>query len=317
MHLGNAMTALLSFLQAKSQGGQWLLRIEDLDPQRCKREWAELMQEDLLRLGLEWDEGGLNSATKDIKGSPDPHTSYCQSERSDIYARALERLEGLSYPCYCSRADILAAGAPHESDGRVIYSGRCRNLKEWERPKERRHSIRIAVPDKDIIFNDLVYGRQSFNLQRDCGDFILRRSDGGFAYQLAVVVDDALMGVTDVVRGRDLLLSTAQQIFLYEALGFAPPRFCHLPLLCNSAGQRLSKRDKAMDMEELLKTHSPEEIIGRLAFLAGITSAPEPCMPKDLIKEFSVSKIRRNDYSIAGQSEGTGASTQISSWRMG
>jgi len=299
MHLGNAMTALLSWLCAKSRGGQWLLRIEDLDTQRCKRQWAQLLQEDLLRLGLEWDEGGLTPGcndTPDCNSTPGCNSiSYCQSERSEFYAEALKRLEGLTYPCYCTRADIMAAGAPHESDGRVIYNGRCRQLQQWERPKDKQHSIRIAVPDKDIIFNDLVYGRQRINLQRDCGDFILRRSDGGFAYQLAVVVDDALMGITQVVRGRDLLLSTAQQIFLYESLGFDIPEFCHLPLICNTSGQRLSKRDKSLDMGQLLKTHSPEEIIGHLAFLAGITNAPEPCLPKDLIKEFSVSKIRQAD----------------------
>jgi len=295
MHLGNAMTALLSWLCAKSQGGQWLLRIEDLDPLRCKREWAELMQEDLLRLGLEWDEGGLDNCGRGASESSPAPISYCQSERSDIYARALKKLEGLTYPCYCTRADILSAGAPHQSDGRVIYSGKCRSLHSWERPQGKAHSIRIEVPDKDVIFNDLVYGRQCYNLQRDCGDFILRRSDGGYAYQLAVVVDDALMGVTQVVRGRDLLLSSAQQIFLYESLGFEVPEFCHLPLLCSSKGERLSKRDRSMDLGELLKTHSAEEIIGRLAFLSGIIPSEQPCLPKDLIGEFSIDKIRPED----------------------
>ena len=311
MHLGNVVSALLSYLSAKKDGGKWLLRIEDLDPQRCKEEYARTLEEDLVRLGLEWDEGGM-----DADGG-----MYRQSRRGEIYAEALERLSRLpapeatarrqeagepqdpddrqaarlTYPCYCSRADLMAAGAPHESDGRVVYPGTCRNLAPEQRPSGKNPAIRIQVPDKDIAFTDGHYGRQVFNLARDCGDFILRRADGIHAYQLAVVVDDAAMGVTQVVRGRDLLLSTAQQIYLYDLLGLEAPAFFHTPLICARDGRRLCKRDKSTDLGEMLKTKSPVEIIGIAAFCAGILKKPEACSPADLLKIYDPEALPRED----------------------
>ncbi len=223
MHLGNIYTALLSWLSVKSRGGKWILRIEDLDPQRSKMEFARQIEDDLLWLGLEWDEGGI-----DGKGSKGP---YLQSQRHHLYEEALIKLKdtGLCYPCTCTRADILATQAPHESDGRVVYKGTCRPSvlpsPFIEKPKA---AVRIAVPDEDITFTDRIKGTQTVNLARHCGDFILRRGDGAWAYQLAVVVDDALMGVTEVMRGDDLLLSAAQQIYLYRLLGYTPPEFAHV-----------------------------------------------------------------------------------------
>ena len=160
----------------------------------------------------------------------------------------------------------MAARAPHASDGHVVYSGHCRpEPGKIVTPKEGRNpALRLIVPDKDISYVDRIAGRQSFNLARDCGDFIVRRSDGGWAYQLAVVVDDALMGVTEVVRGEDLLESTAQQLYLYELLGWKAPEFAHIPLLRNEAGQRLSKRDGSLSMAELRKTHTPAEVLAML-----------------------------------------------------
>ncbi|MDE6135137.1 MAG: tRNA glutamyl-Q(34) synthetase GluQRS [Muribaculaceae bacterium] len=282
MHLGNIFTALISWLSAKSKGGTWLLRIEDLDPQRSKQEYARQIENDLLWLGLEWDEGGL-----DNKGLAGP---YSQSMRSDEYEKALDSLRhrGLLYPCYCTRADIMATQAPHESDGRIVYRGTCRNAPNIS---SRPAATRIMVPDVDIPFDDRVFGHHTVNLSAHCGDFVLRRADGAWAYQLAVVVDDALMGVTEVVRGCDLLLSTAQQLFLYSALGAEPPEFAHLPLICNSAGQRLSKRDSSMSMEALRHRFSPEELIGRLAHMAGITDEPSPVKPHELITLFDWTKI--------------------------
>lgn len=219
MHLGNVFSALLSWLSAKSQGGTWLLRIEDIDPQRSKQEYAELIMDDLHWLGLDWDEG-----------------PYYQSERGDIYEHYLKQLtdNGLTYPCYCTRADILATQAPHESDGRVVYKGTCRNLTPGV--KTGPAAIRMKVPSEGkgiLSFTDGHYGMQTIDLTTHCGDFIVRRKDGAWAYQLAVVVDDALMGINEVVRGCDLLLSSPQQIYLAQQLGFAPPHFTHLPLLCN------------------------------------------------------------------------------------
>lgn len=272
MHLGNVYTALMSWLSVRRRGGSWVLRIEDLDPQRSRREYARLIEDDLHWLGLDWDEGGL-----DDRGPAGP---YSQSRRSHLYAEALERLRamGLTYGCTCRRADIMATQAPHQSDGRIIYAGTCRpagmprRVSEPEAP----HSVRLFVPDETIEFTDLICGPQRCNLARECGDFILRRADGAWAYQLAVVVDDALMGITEVMRGSDLLLSTAQQIHLYRLLGYPVPAFAHLPLLCNEQGVRLSKRDRSLAMDELRRTSTPAEVIGRLAHIAGLIPAPEP-----------------------------------------
>lgn len=310
MHLGNVYAALLSWLSAKQQGGEWLLRIEDLDPQRCKMEYALQLEDDLRWLGLEWDRGGT------------VEPELIQSHRSHIYEHYLDILKskGLTYPCYCTRADIFATQAPHESDGRVVYKGTCRPknlqaisnsevingsstlsnlpisknsegiLKESEEGS-RPAATRLIVPDREISFTDGHYGKQSINLAHHCGDFILRRKDGAWAYQLAVVIDDALMGVNEVVRGNDLLLSVPQQLYLYELLGLKAPRFIHFPLLCNSNNQRLSKRDHSLDMGEIRKHHNPEYIIGLLAYHAGIIPEVSPITPNELLPLFSWDRV--------------------------
>ncbi len=290
MHLGNVYSALLSWLSVRSQGGAWVLRIEDLDPQRSRRAFARQVEDDLRWLGLDWDE------------------YYVQSERGEIYAHYLNILKekGLTYPCYCTRADIMATQAPHESDGRIVYAGTCRPKRMEEawlnvgaHPSSRQPATRIVVPDEEIGFVDGHYGAQSVNLARHCGDFVVQRADGAWAYQLAVVVDDALMGITEVVRGRDLLLSAPQQIYLYRLLGFEVPVFCHLPLLCNLEGQRLCKRDKSLDLGEIRKAgHSPESVIGKLAFYAGLTRRAEPVSASELVAEFSWQKVPSEDILI-------------------
>lgn len=278
MHLGNIYTALLSWLSVKSRGGKWILRIEDLDPQRSKIEHARMIEDDLHWLGLEWDEGGL-----DGKG---PNGPYVQSQRHHFYEKALEKLKetGLCYPCTCTRADILATQAPHESDGRVVYKGKCRPEKMpspyIDKPGA---AIRLMVSDEEITFIDRIKGMQTVNLARHCGDFIVRRGDGAWSYQLAVVVDDALMGVTEVLRGDDLLLSAAQQIYLYKLLGFTPPEFAHVPLVCNEAGIRLSKRDKSLSMEYLRVHHTPEEILGMAAHRASLIPTAAPISLNELL----------------------------------
>ena len=281
MHLGNVFSALLSWLSAKSQGGTWLLRIEDIDPQRSRQEYAELIMDDLHWLGLDWDEG-----------------PYYQSERGDIYEHYLKQLtdNGLTYPCYCTRADILATQAPHESDGRVVYKGTCRNLAPGVKTGPAAIRMKVRSEGKGILaFTDGHYGMQTIDLTTHCGDFIVRRKDGAWAYQLAVVVDDALMGINEVVRGCDLLLSSPQQIYLAQQLGFAPPHFTHLPLLCNKQGQRLSKRDQSLDMAALRTSNTPEEIIGMLAHAAGLQQSNEPITAQELIGEFSWDKIPTNN----------------------
>ena len=289
MHLGNVFTAVISWLSVRKAGGKWILRIEDLDPQRSRLEYARTLEDDLLWLGLTWDEGGV-----DDKG---PNGPYSQSRRGDIYDRYLEKLRGtgLTYPCTCTRADIMATQAPHQSDGRIIYQGTCRpkgfpDCGETAIP-DFRHATRLYVPDEDICFTDRVFGLQRCNLTEECGDFVLQRADGAWAYQLAVVVDDALMGVTEIVRGSDLLLSAAQQLYLYRLLGFRPPAYAHLPLICNERMQRLSKRDSSLSMEELRKIYSPEEIIGRVGFMASLLPEMRPCSLDELTEMFDWNKI--------------------------
>lgn len=285
MHLGNIFTALISWLSAKRAGGRWVLRIEDLDPQRSRMEYARQIEDDLLWLGLEWDEGGIAGG-------------YLQSRRHDLYEQALARLEatGLTYPCYCTKADILATQAPHASDGRVIYPGTCRGRKPSD--SDAPHSVRLIVPDREIAFSDAIFGDRSINLARECGDFVLRRADGAWAYQLAVVVDDADMGITEVVRGCDLLDSCAQQIYLCSLLGYEPPRYIHLPLVCNSAGVRLGKRDASLSMEALRRDFTPRQLIGRLAAMAGIIAKERPMSADELLEEFAIGRIAKTERII-------------------
>lgn len=281
MHLGNIFAAVMSWLSAKSRGGEWLLRIEDLDPQRCKPQFARELEDALGVLGLDYDRGGLRGLG--------PGGPFRQSERGAMYEAALQTLKdkGLVYGCTCRRADIMATQAPHRSDGRVVYAGTCRPAgmprTDITMP-DAEHSLRVMVENRDIEFSDRLYGQQSINLADECGDFVVRRADGAWAYQLAVVVDDAMMGVTEVVRGADLLNSAAQQIYLYEILGFDAPEFFHVPLLCNSEGQRLSKRDSSLSLKEMLKKLSPADIIGHTGYLAGILPHPTPATPNDLLR---------------------------------
>lgn len=290
MHLGNAWSALLAWLSIRARGGVIVLRLEDLDPDRCKRPFCDGVEEDLRWLGLDWDEGGSAGGE-----------AYYQSGRGAFYRAALERLEqmNLLYPCFCTRGQLHAPNAPHRSDGEVIYPGTCRGLTAAERQaraKLRRPALRIRVPDQEIAFTDLLQGEVRENLARDCGDFILRRSDGVFAYQLAVVVDDALMGVTEVLRGDDLLSSTPRQIYLQRLLGYPTPAYCHVPLLCAPDGRRLSKRESDLTLRALRASGvRPEEIVGRLACCAGLIDRPEPIRARELIPLFDLGKLPRED----------------------
>ena len=285
MHLGNVFSALVAWLSARAAGGSMVLRIEDLDPRAQHPGVAQTLIEDLAWLGLTWDEG-----------------PYWQSERADVYAEALARLDaaGLLYPCFCTRADLRAASAPHASDGALVYPGTCRGLSAEEvarRSAVRPPSVRLRVPDADdpagtIEFVDLAYGPHRENLARDCGDFLVRRSDGVVAYQLAVVVDDALMGVTQVVRGHDLLPSCARQTYVARLLGWEPPRYGHVPLLVAPDGRRLAKRDQDLDLGALRERGvSAERIVGTLAAAAGLADAGCEARPEELVAAFSWDNI--------------------------
>jgi len=287
MHLGNIFSALLAWLSVRAQGGVMVLRIEDLDRTRCRPAYGKACLDDLRWLGLDWDEG-----------------PYEQSQRTGWYDRCFERLEelGLVYPCYCTRAERLAASAPHREDGGVLYDGRCRAFTPEERLRQERAgrspAWRIHVPDETISFRDRHLGAYREHLASDCGDFLIRRSDGGYAYQLAAAADDGEMGMTEVVRGADLLGSTARQIWLIRLLGFAAPSYAHVPLLLAPDGRRLSKRDRDLDMAALRRSYTPERIIGELAHLAGLLEYPEPAAPAELVSLFSWEKIGMGDIAV-------------------
>lgn len=286
MHLGNLWSCLIAWLSARSAGGKMVLRLEDLDPDRCRREYCDQVMRDLEWLGLDWD-----------------NRPVYQSERTEIYAQAFTQLEqqGLIYPCYCNRAERLAASAPHRSDGVVLYGGRCRTLTAQQREEleqTRRPAWRLRVPDEEYTFTDLLQGEYRENLERECGDFILRRSDGVYAYQLAVVVDDALMGVTQVVRGQDLLDSTPRQNYIQKLLGYPHPEYGHVPLLLSADGRRLAKRDRDQELGQLQQRFSAPELVGRLAHLAGLLERPEAITPRELIPLFSWEKLPKEDISI-------------------
>ena len=294
MHLGNALSALLAWLSVRSEGGTMLLRLEDLDPDRCRPEYARQVEEDLLWLGLDWDEGGLAAGPQ-----------WSQSGRRDFYEACLARLEarGLTYPCFCTRGQLHAAGAPHADDGTPLYPGTCRDLTDQQRARlalTRTPAVRIRVPDRALSFRDRNLGPFSQNLARACGDFILRRSDGVHAYQLAVVADDGDMGVTQVVRGRDLLDSTPRQLWLQELLGLPHPEYAHVPLLLAPDGRRLAKRNGDLTLCALRAGGTaPEQVVGRLAFWAGLTPTPGPVRAADLIPAFRWEDVRKQDVTVS------------------
>ena len=294
IHLGNMFCSLIAWLSAKQKDGKIVLRIEDLDTARCPRKYSRQMEEDLRWLGLHWDTG---------PGCGGPDEPYYQSERTEIYQRAKDTLEqlGLVYPCFCTRGELHAASAPHRSDGQVLYAGTCRHLtpeQVAEKEAYRAPALRLRVPDEIWGFTDGHMGAYRENLEWDCGDFLLRRSDGMFAYQLAVVVDDAAMGVTEVVRGADLLDSTPRQMYLYHLLGLQIPEFYHVPLLLASDGRRLSKRDADAGLDDLQKRCSAEEIIGKLAYLAGFNPSAEPRTPQSLLADFAWDLVPQEDIRI-------------------
>ena len=280
MHLGNVFSAMLAWLSVRSEGGEMILRIEDLDPDRCRPEYAEVLKDDLRWLGLDWD-----------------REQVPQSRRTAAYAERFARLEaqGLVYPCYCTRNELHAASAPHASDGRVLYAGTCRTLTAAQRAeKTKAPAWRLTVPDQVYGFIDGLQGAFSENLAAECGDFIIRRADGVYAYQLAVVADDGEGGVTQVVRGMDLLDSTPRQLYLYELLDLTPPEFYHVPLLTAPDGRRLSKREKDLDLGVLRNKYTAEEILGRLAHMAGLLDFPEKVSATELVSLFRWDQIKKS-----------------------
>jgi len=297
LHLGNAWAALVAWLSIRSRNGDFVLRMEDLDPARSRPELALQILEDLAWLGLDWDEG------PDLGG---PHPPYTQSERGVFYDEAFAglRAAGLLYPCFCSRKDIAAAAsAPQAPGDELRYPGTCRDLDpemaEQRVERGERHAWRFRVAeDARPRFRDLSHG--SYGRDRaPSGDFVVRRSDGVTAYQLAVVLDDDAMGIDEVVRGDDLLHSTPRQILLCEALRLKVPVYGHVPLLLGTDGARLSKRHAGITLRELREGGlGAFEIVGRLARLLELRPTEAPVTPGELAQEFSWKQIRPRPQGI-------------------
>ncbi|MBQ7801011.1 MAG: tRNA glutamyl-Q(34) synthetase GluQRS [Oscillospiraceae bacterium] len=285
MHLGNVFAALMAWLSVRSRGGELVLRMEDLDTQRTSEDFAAVLRSDLQWLGLDWD-----------------RETEPQSRRSEVYDRYFAKLEemGLLYPCYCTRSQLHSVNAPHLSDGTYVYPGTCRDLKEP--PAGRKPAWRVRVPDRVWRFHDLVQGDYALNLATECGDMVVRRADGVYVYQLAVTVDDGEAGVTEVVRGMDLLSSAPRQMYLQELLGFDHPTYAHVPMLLAPDGRRLSKRDRDLDLGVLRQRMTPEALIGSLAFAAGLIGKNEPISARELAGEFTWEKLRGDAIYLDGDS---------------
>ena len=284
MHLGNVFAAMLAWLSIRSKGGAMVLRMEDLDTQRTKAEYAAQLREDLLWLGLTWD----------LETPP-------QSQRAAVYDEYFDllRQKELLYPCYCTRSQLHNVNAPHLSDGTYVYPGTCRNLTEEQKAAfSRAPAWRVTVPDRVWTLEDCVRGQYTENLSTDCGDFVVRRADGVYVYQLAVTVDDGLADVTEVVRGTDLLSSAPRQMYLQELFGFPHPTYAHVPMLLAPDGRRLSKRDGDLDLGALRSRMTAPALLGILAHAAGLTEKPEPVSAEELAREFSWDKVKKEDICL-------------------
>ena len=278
MHLGNVFAALIAWLSVRSKDGEMVLRMEDLDTQRTSADFASVLREDLRWLGLSYD-----------------RETAPQSQRSPVYDQYFEQLRerGLLYPCYCTRSQLHSVNAPHLSDGTYVYTGTCRNLTEAQRAAfDRRPAWRVIVPDKDWYLEDHVQGHYRLNLATECGDMVVRRADGCYVYQLAVTVDDGEAGVTEVVRGMDLLSSAPRQMYLQELFGFPHPEYGHVPMLLAPDGRRLSKRDRDLDLGQLRKHIKPEQLIGTLAYASGLIGQNTAISAAELAAEFSWDKLK-------------------------
>ncbi len=278
MHLGNVFAALMAWLSVRSRDGELVLRMEDLDTQRTSGALADILRDDLRWLGLDWD-----------------RETAPQSARSQVYDRYFDLLlqKDLIYPCYCTRSQLHSVNAPHLSDGTYVYAGTCRDLTEAQRAAFRRAPAwRVKVPDREWAFRDLVQGDYVLNLATQCGDMVMRRADGVYVYQLAVTVDDGESGVTEVVRGMDLLSSAPRQMYLQELFGFPHPTYAHVPMLLAPDGRRLSKRDRDLDLGVLRQRITPEALLGTLACSAGLIDCKEALSARELAAEFSWEKLR-------------------------
>lgn len=290
-HVGNARTYLLAWLSIRSRGGRVILRIEDIDSPRVKHGAAQQAIDDLRWLGLDWDEG------PDIGG---PHAPYVQTQRIAHYRDALRSLQAAErvYPCTCSRSDVeAAASAPHMGQEGPVYPGTCASRRAADAPPDAKFAWRFRTSDRSLAYRDLAAGRQSCHVARELGDFVVAKGSGAPAYQLAVVLDDHAMGVTEVLRGDDLLPSTFRQLELYDFFGWQPPAFAHVPLVVGEDGRRLAKRHGDTRLATLRQARvSPQRLVGLLAWSCGLLEQPQPIAPSGLVAGFDLSKVKRDQW---------------------
>ncbi len=295
LHVGNAWAFLICWLAARSSFGQVILRIEDIDLHRSRKEYINAIMEDLAWLGLDWDKG------------PDTECrTYMQSSRMELYAAMLEQLrqKKLVYPCFCSRKELMAmASAPHAGENAGVYPGTCANLPPDQAAAliagGRQHCMRLRCNMDSISFYDRILGPVAFECRAWGGDFPLLRADGIWAYQFATAIDDALMGVNLVVRGNDLLDSTPRQIQVLKSLELRIPDYAHIPLLLSEDGERLAKRHRSLSLAQLRANGvDSRSLVGILAKLMGINPAGEPLSPHSLVDRFSLEKLPKQDIRL-------------------
>ncbi|MCI8809893.1 MAG: tRNA glutamyl-Q(34) synthetase GluQRS [Oscillibacter sp.] len=294
MHVGNSFCYLLAWLSAKQQGGRIVLRMEDADLPRMRKSAVLQTLSDLEWLGLEWDEG---------PGPQQDGGLYYQSCRTEIYDRffASLREKGTVYPCFCSRKDILLAAAPHAEDCTPVYPGTCWNLsseKAVQRMKTQKPAWRLHLEPETITIHDRLFGRLSWDVQAECGDFPIRRTDGIYCYQFTTALDDVLMHISEVVRSNDLLASTPWQIYIQHLFGYQEPDYIHIPMLLDESGQRMAKRSVSLSICEIRKHYTPKEVLGRLAFLANLQSDWSPCTLEQLLSVFSWDRLPKQNIVI-------------------
>lgn len=286
LHLGNIWAFFLTWLAARSQNGKVYLRIDDIDFQRCRKEYINAIYEDLKWLGLDWDQD---------------MSPALQSERQDNYERALKKLESRIYPCFCSRKELKAlSSAPHPGET-TYYPGICRYLSQkkiltnFELKKQ--FVWRLKCPNSPVYFQDRLQGKQIYNPEQYGGDFPLKRSDGSWSYQFATAIDDSKINF--VLRGKDLLDSTPRQLIIMDYLQLPRPQYAHAPLLLDTCGERLAKRHNSLCIKQLRENGiKPETIIGYLAYLANLNPSGKKFQPKELIKSFNLDILPNNDIRI-------------------